>query len=161
VSVRIDPDEPDCVDDDGHDWRTPHSVVGGLKENPGVWGNAGGVITREVCARCGAYLINNTWDQSQGPEPVETVRYEPADDASRAYVAAKRASDDMLKLIADHGTDAINAMLREHEDDPHAYVDKIDGEVWANGRWHRGAELASLVTSIDPPRTADRPSAGS
>jgi hypothetical protein len=38
-----------------HDWRVPHCVVGGLRENPGVWGLPSGVELNDVCAKCGAW----------------------------------------------------------------------------------------------------------
>jgi hypothetical protein len=44
-----------------HDWRTPHSVVGGLRENPGVWGVGAGVAEHFVCSRCGAYKVEH-WE---------------------------------------------------------------------------------------------------
>ena len=78
VSVRIDPDEPSCVDADGHTWSSRHDLVGGLKENPGVWGNGGGVIINEACLRCGAQKKTNTWDydRSTGEQGLTSVRYE-------------------------------------------------------------------------------------
>jgi len=86
VTVQIDPVEPDCIDTNGHNWRSPHSVVGGLEENPGVWGRAGGVIIYKVCAYCGVYQVTETKDGPQGLGRIETVRYDQADEYSRAYV---------------------------------------------------------------------------
>jgi len=38
-----------------HEWRSPLELVGGLAENPGVWGTqSGSIVIREVCARCGS-----------------------------------------------------------------------------------------------------------
>lgn len=64
-------------DEHGHAWRSPHAVVGGIEENPGVYGHAGGVTIDEVCVRCGLRRLTDTWDQSYTGtgEPVETVRY--------------------------------------------------------------------------------------
>ena len=38
VMCQIDPDEPPCSARE-HNWQTPHEVVGGLKEDPGVRGH--------------------------------------------------------------------------------------------------------------------------
>jgi hypothetical protein len=38
-----------------HRWATPWRLVGGLRENPGVYGHGAGVLERFVCARCGAH----------------------------------------------------------------------------------------------------------
>ena len=86
VTAEIDPTPPECEEDKEHDWQSPHEVVGGIEENPGVWGNAGGVIVTEVCAHCGAYKVTNTWDQSEGPEPVTTIQYKEPDERSLEWV---------------------------------------------------------------------------
>lgn len=88
-------DEPPLAEpDDGHEheWCSPIGVVGGIKENPGVWGSGAGVLLHEVCSVCGLHRHTNTWDQSQGAEPTRTVRYEAADDASLRWVARRRVA---------------------------------------------------------------------
>lgn len=92
VTVSIDPDEPECEDGEEHDWQSPYEVLGGLKENPGVWGKGGGVVCKEVCARCGAYKITDTWaqDRSTGQQGLTSVRYEDADDASLAWIQERQ-----------------------------------------------------------------------
>jgi hypothetical protein len=87
-TIAIDPGEPDCVDGEEHDWRSPYSVVGGLKENPGVHGHGGGVICKEVCAHCGAYKITDSWAQNPetGEQGLDSVEYQDADDDSREWV---------------------------------------------------------------------------
>jgi hypothetical protein len=89
LTYTFDAKEPECTDDE-HDWQAPYSVLGGIRENPGVWGHGGGVIIREVCAHCGAYRETDTWaqDPSTGAQGLRSVRYEPADDASLAWIAA-------------------------------------------------------------------------
>lgn len=86
-TIEIEPDEPECVDSDGHDWQSPYDVLGGIPENPGVWGNGGGVIIREVCAHCGRYRETDTWaqDPSTGEQGLTSVRYEDADEASERW----------------------------------------------------------------------------
>lgn len=92
LTYTFDPVEPDCDGEHEHDWRSPYSVLGGSRENPGVWGHGGGVIIREVCAHCGAYKKIDTWaqDMSTGEQGLKSVRYEPADDASLAWVESLR-----------------------------------------------------------------------
>ena len=60
ITIKVDPEEPNCVDELGHDWQRPHSLLGGLKENPGVWGTSKGVSITEVCSRCGVYRTTET-----------------------------------------------------------------------------------------------------
>lgn len=77
--VAIEPEEPDCVEGKSHDWASPHRVVGGIKENPGVWGIGGGVIIHEACLRCGCGRVTNTWaqDMTDGEQGLTSVSYEP------------------------------------------------------------------------------------
>lgn len=74
VDFSIDPDEPECeARKSGHAWATPHELLGGLQENPGVVGHGGGVISREVCLLCGCVRETDTWATGPGGEPVESV----------------------------------------------------------------------------------------
>jgi len=93
ITIAIDPEEPPCVDGQKHEWCSPHEVVGGRKENPGVWGHSGGVIITEVCSRCGRYRKTETWAQNptNGVEGLESVEYRDPDKASLAWV---RSSED-------------------------------------------------------------------
>ncbi len=77
-TITIEPEEPDCVDGEGHDWQSPVEIVGGCKENPGVFGHGGGVIMQEVCMRCGCGKKTDTWAQnpSNGVEGLTSVSYE-------------------------------------------------------------------------------------
>jgi hypothetical protein len=86
ITVTVDPEEPDCADGEDHDWQSPYEVLGGLVENPGVWGKGGGVIIREVCAHCGTYKVTDTWADHGGQQGFTDVRYEDADDASLDWV---------------------------------------------------------------------------
>lgn len=87
ITIQIDAEEPDCEDGREHDWQSPYEVLGGIRENPGVWGNGGGVVIREVCACCGRYRIHDTWAQrpDTGEQGLETIAYEDADEASTAW----------------------------------------------------------------------------
>lgn len=93
-TIAIDPEEPECVADE-HDWHSPHSVVGGIAENPGVWGHGGGVIVKEVCAHCGVYRIRDTWAQrpDTGEQGLESVKCLPADEVSLRWVERLREDD--------------------------------------------------------------------
>lgn len=88
ITITIDAEEPDCSGDD-HDWQSPIGVVGGIKENPGVCGNGGGVIVMEVCAHCGRYRETNTWAQrpDTGEQGLTEVSYRDADERSLEWVA--------------------------------------------------------------------------
>lgn len=88
--IALEPTEPDCAEGESHDWQSPLSVVGGIAENPGVWGHGGGVILREVCAHCGIYRSTDTWatDSADGTQGLRSVRYEDADERSSAWVHA-------------------------------------------------------------------------
>lgn len=76
-TITIEPVEPDCIDGEEHDWQSPIELVGGIKENPGVWGNGGGVIINEVCIHCGCGRKTNTWAQnpSTGEQGLRSVEY--------------------------------------------------------------------------------------
>lgn len=81
VSVDIDPDEPACPvrKDDGHDWSSDHRMVGGLTENPGVFGSGHGQVrTVEACLACGARKTDDLGgtDTATG-DPMRTLTYEP------------------------------------------------------------------------------------
>lgn len=78
VDVEIEPDEPECEGKE-HDWQTPYEILGGLKDNPGVWGNGGGVIMKQVCMVCGCGKTTDTWAQNPdgGEQGLTSVKYEP------------------------------------------------------------------------------------
>jgi hypothetical protein len=79
VTVTIDPDEPSCSSEEGHDWQAPFEIVGGIKDNPGVWGHGGGVVIREVCMYCGCERVKDTWatDRETGEQGLESITYNP------------------------------------------------------------------------------------
>jgi len=60
IKVAIDPEEPRCADGHEHDWSDDIRLVGGIKENPGVWGHGGGVTIKTVCLHCGCARIKDT-----------------------------------------------------------------------------------------------------
>ena len=78
ITVTVDPDEPKCIEDE-HDWQSPHSLVGGIKENPGVCSHGGGITMREVCMHCGYGKFTDTWAQNPytGEQGLTSVKYTP------------------------------------------------------------------------------------
>lgn len=78
ITITLEPEEPECTADE-HDWQSPHSIVGGIKENPGVWGNGGGVKISECCMNCGCQKLTDTWAQNpnNGEQGLTSVTYTP------------------------------------------------------------------------------------
>lgn len=76
--VEIEPEEPECDGEHEHDWCSPYAVVGGIRENPGVWGHGGGVIIHEICRHCGCLRTTDTWAQNPetGEQGLRAVSYE-------------------------------------------------------------------------------------
>lgn len=72
--------EPECPDHAEHDWQSPHEIVGGVAENPGVHGHGGGVIITECCMHCGCKRTTDTWAQRSdtGEQGLTEVSYELA-----------------------------------------------------------------------------------
>lgn len=92
-TIEVEPTEPRKMAECGHDWESPHSVVGGLSENPGVFGHGGGVIIMEVCRHCGGYRITDTWAQNPetGEQGLTSVEYREADESSRGWLREEAA----------------------------------------------------------------------
>jgi hypothetical protein len=70
-----------------HEWRAPLALVGGLPENPGVWGTQhGSVVIREVCARCGSRRTTEVRAGRKEEVTVEPLRDWAQDADQRADV---------------------------------------------------------------------------
>lgn len=129
-TLSVDQDEPECSADD-HDWQSPYEVLGGIKENPGVWGNGGGVIISEVCAHCGAYRKTNTWAQRRdtGEQGLTEVTYQDADDASLSWVrdqqaaAVRSALEDIIDVRHEDGDGYVYADISDERDEDGEPVD--------------------------------------
>jgi hypothetical protein len=91
-TITIQPEAPDCADGLEHDWQSPLSLVGGIAQNPGVWGKGGGLTIHEVCAYCGAHRHTDTWAQRRdtGEQGLTEVRYGDADAETLAWVAERQ-----------------------------------------------------------------------
>jgi hypothetical protein len=76
-TITLEPEVPICTEDE-HEWVTPWEILGGLKENPGVQGNGGGVICLEICKHCGCLKVTDTWAQNPetGEQGLTAVEYE-------------------------------------------------------------------------------------
>jgi len=89
-----DPPEPECEASESgeHRWEAPYKLVGGIRENPGVWGRGAGVATLQVCVLCGTCRNENTATQGANTEhDHDTVSYGGDDDC------------DVEKLAKHHG----------------------------------------------------------
>lgn len=77
-TISLDPSEPECTHADGHNWDSPHNIVGGYIENPGVYGHGGGVTITSVCLRCGCKRVRDTWAQNPttGEQGLNSLTYE-------------------------------------------------------------------------------------
>ena len=96
ITITLDAEEPECEDGQEHDWRSPYSLLGGVKGDPGVWGHGGGVLIKEVCAHCGRYKVTDTWAQrpDTGEQGLDSVEYMDADEDSLAYVERLKSDDE-------------------------------------------------------------------
>ena len=134
ATVTIGPAVPKCVAGD-HAWAAPHDLLGGLRDNPGVAGKAGGVTIDEICSLCGLQRRIDTWDQgwTGTGQPVETVRHTDPDDLTRAWAASeavRRGDWDTL----DDEWDLVTETLRLSQVDR----DLTEAEVWDEGDgWDR------------------------
>ena len=88
VRVVLPPEEPKCSGG-SHAWCAPYELLGGMEENPGVFGHGGGVRIKEVCKRCGTGRLTDTWatNPCDGTQGHETVEYSPAGEEERKWVA--------------------------------------------------------------------------
>ena len=77
--VPVHPTDPKCTPRGAeHDWQSPLVIVGGLAENPGVWGHGGGAVECVVCLRCGIERVTDTWatDPDGGRQGMTEIHYE-------------------------------------------------------------------------------------
>ena len=122
--------EPECSEDE-REWQSPYELVGGLEENPGVWGMGGAQLRcEEVCAHCGMRRTTVT-ENTQNDIP-ERVSYRPADAESLAWVAASTPATEIAGYEVEFRQVGFDA----------------DGEVCSTGRFHR-AFAAALADDQD------------
>jgi len=114
ATVTCEPEEPSCDAGDDHDWQSPHALVGGLEENPGVHGHGGGVIIDEVCVLCGCGRTTDTWaqDRSTGRQGLRSVSYEPGRYADEVLpVEVQRAMVEIDGAGCEQATEAAALVL--------------------------------------------------
>ena len=72
----IHPEEPPCSEAQ-HTWDRPLNIVGGIRENPGVWGHGAGFIIREFCHACHWQREIDTWatDPTDGEQELTSIHY--------------------------------------------------------------------------------------
>jgi hypothetical protein len=147
--IAIEPDEPECSSGDGHDWQSPHGVLGGLEDNPGVWCNGGGVIIREVCAHCGVYRVTDTWaqDSATGQQGLESVEYLDSDDDSLDWIRA-RFRRRVSALVDEYGSAAVENGICAIQGADTAEVSS-DGEVSTDDHWVDDEELPELADELE------------
>lgn len=93
VEVGDDPEPPDCREDYDHEWVSPVEVVGGIKENPGVWSTGGTTfVTKDVCRHCGVYRKRTDYGSQRNPGQCDKVEYLDPDEASLAYVESEMSA---------------------------------------------------------------------
>lgn len=93
---------PACeLSEDGeHDWRSPISLVGGIRGNPGFWSGGGTItISKSVCACCGQYRTETDKGSQCHPSEAKLVtEIEPADDASKAWLMRRLNLPDEIEI---------------------------------------------------------------
>jgi hypothetical protein len=101
--IAIEQPEPNCLDGENHDWQSPYSIVGGIKENPGVWGHGGGVIIKEVCMLCGCQKVTDTWAQnpSNGQQGLTSVKYTEGEYTEQVNARLVRKAKENLEADED------------------------------------------------------------
>jgi hypothetical protein len=75
IEVGEDPPEPECTEE-SHGWETPHEIVGGLKENPGVWSLGGTtMVYHSVCSHCGLQKREFKYGAQRNPGQLDKIEY--------------------------------------------------------------------------------------
>lgn len=79
--IPVSPRVPKC-NGPNHEWSSDYDLVGGCRENPGVFGSGGGVKIIEECIHCNVRKITNTWDYDpvDGEQGLTSVKYEKIED---------------------------------------------------------------------------------
>lgn len=153
-TVAVDPVEPECEGDHEHDWQSPYSVVGGIRENPGVWSSGGGVKRKTTCAHCGAYQLVDTWaqDPNTGEQGLESISYEDADDASIEWVQGRRdhAAIAALAKIAEVTIDSLGR-LRITGYAPDSSGNGYDGDTSPGSAWDEECDRLRQAVRIALP----------
>lgn len=131
---------PDCTEAE-HDWQSPHSVLGGCDSNPGVWGNGGGVVIKEVCSHCGIYQLTDTAASDGSGGTFRAVSYRDADDASLAWVNRRVLAADVKAL------ESCSYELAPHQLHDRVYTTRVDESDYPTEQ-QQDAELAEIRATL-------------
>lgn len=104
VLVAVHPPEPVCVPGRHHLWEARRDVVGGLRENPGVFSSGGGSCAHTVCHACGwrRKMDGSAQDPETGTQGLSSVSYvhDPSVvDVSTERVSRVRSAPDLCELF--------------------------------------------------------------
>jgi len=83
VDITQDAEEPFCEQGDSHEWESPYEIVGGCKENPGMWSEGSSLTVKRCCSNCGMYKVTKYKDYMGSQE---TIEYGPACEESLKWV---------------------------------------------------------------------------
>ena len=144
--VECHPDAPDCIDcRDEHEFVSTHEVEGGLVENPGVWGNGGGVIIHEHCKYCKVTLHKDTWatNPENGTQGHTSISYGEGEHSTEG---------DRLSELRDEINSKIYEMYERVADGDtgHIAVETDGEEIWVSqfasgSSWTEGAKTLASV----------------
>lgn len=107
------------TDDQGHIWVSPFSLVGGLRENPGVW-SCGGTITtsKSVCKLCGVTKTETDKGyQCHESEARIVITLEPLDGATEEWLREKYSEDGYLPVWLAEYLDREDETLKHMQDE--------------------------------------------
>lgn len=83
VECGDDPEAPECEDGEEHDWCSPHEVVGGMTENPGVFSKSGTTIVFvTVCSKCGCKKVETNYGSQRNPQQCDQIEYDTEDESA-------------------------------------------------------------------------------
>ena len=150
AAVTIDPEEPECPEGDEHDWQRPHELVGGLEENPGVWGHGGGITSIDVCMRCGLRKLVDTWADDGHGGHMESTRYEQGEVPENPPELVARMSNDEVwdAWVGSQSTSDWAEYARNDRETPRESVDHYMPHVIQTQREADGTDLAPYADDI-------------
>lgn len=120
-------DAPGTGDDYGHEWVSPFSLVGGIRDNPGVWSNGGTRYTfKRVCRCCGMYQTEVDPGCQRNPgEALCTITLEDRDEASETWLKETHEEEGWLPQWLCELLDCAPT-VRMTEDQAREWVDAIE-----------------------------------
>lgn len=86
--IEVGEDSPwaECFEADAHEWCAPFDLVGGLKENPGVFSLGGTtMVFKKVCLHCGCYKTETKYGVQRNPGQSDKIEYTRSDAESHSF----------------------------------------------------------------------------